>query len=184
MFKPAQIIEFILSNSFLLFRCDPNTPLKALFDNSGFFFSEEADGAYREIKNSPHLYVAYSENPDGHFYIGESFQQGGRWKRSHSYHLGTLAHHLLDNILPYDQNHERWVEHWMNTETLEIAGAQHSILLNKPVYIKFIPFEMYSPHPIGELTRDEIKNINQTAQNELIEIVKNGGFDLLNNHHN
>lgn len=138
------IKNYIQQNYSLLFHHQPNNILTAIFDTKGFRFTVDAQNNYNLIKNQPHLYVAWTNNVNGYYYIGKSFQSGGRWKRQHAYHLGTLAHHLLDTIRYADQNHAHWIEHWMDNETLEnIDDNLFSIKLNEEVYISFIPFNIY-----------------------------------------
>lgn len=180
MFEAEEIIAYVHENSVPLFMCDQEIPLRAKFDDKGFFFSDQAADIYATIKHSPHLYVAFTENPNGNVYVGKSFQNGGRWKRSHAYHLGTLAYHLLDTIRYDDQNHLHWIENWTIFDTVNIAELPYSVLLQKPVRVAFIPFEAYSRHPINALSRAEIKRINKAAEIELIDIFNNAEFNLLN----
>ena len=89
-FNPIENIkQHIENNSVALFMSIPSDSLQAIFDESGFFLSKEAQANYEVIKNEPHLYIAYIPNINGTTYIGKSFQKNGRWKRSHAYHLGT-----------------------------------------------------------------------------------------------
>ena len=107
------IKNYVKANYSLLFHHQPNNTLTAIFDEKGFSFTLAAQNYYNRIKNHPHLYVAWTNDKNGYYYVGKSYQIGGRWKRSHAYHLGTLAYHL-HNIIRYDdQNHAHWIEHWI-----------------------------------------------------------------------
>jgi hypothetical protein len=74
------ILEYIKNNSTLLFKNHSKNSLKAIFDSKGFWLSEEAQIVYNKIKNQPHLYVAWTLQNEGYYYVGKSFQNGGRWK--------------------------------------------------------------------------------------------------------
>ena len=138
------IKKYVTENSTLLFSHLENNTRIALFDNKGFSFSSNTQNRYNQIKNEPHLYVAFTNNENGFFYIGKSFQKGGRWKRQHAYHLGTLAHHLLNTIRYDDQNHEHWIEHWMNRKTIKnIVGNKFSVELKEEVFITFIACTLF-----------------------------------------
>ena len=136
-----QIKEYITKNNFSLFKTDSNDKLSAQFDSRGFHFSQDASTFYSTIKNDPHLYVAFGNNS---FYIGKSFQSGGRWKRSQYYHLGILAHEILKTCKTDDQYHGHWVDAWMYRETFTIESDVYSIALKQDVRISFIPFSLYS----------------------------------------
>ena len=139
-----EIIEYIKSNSTLLFKHSNINSLQAIFDKKGFEFTRETELKYKLIKNKPHVYVAWTPDFKGYNYIGKSNQPGGRWKKSHAYHLGTLAYHLLDNLQRDDQNHAHWIEHWMKSDTItKISEKNYSIELRSHVFICFIPLEKY-----------------------------------------
>ncbi|MFC5192895.1 hypothetical protein ACFPIK_14055 [Algoriphagus aquatilis] len=175
-----QILEFIVSNSSLLFTYTDENPLKTKFNKKGFFFSHEAEQKYSLIKNKPHIYFAWSESSKD-IYIGKSFQKGGRWKRGHSYHLGTLAYHLLNNLKPYDQNHQHWIDKWMCVETFkEVSETDFEIFLKNKILITFLPFEMYHSIDPDKLTKKEIKKINKEQEEKLIFFFQENGFSLLN----
>jgi len=175
------IKDYVRENSSLLFHHTPNNVLTALFDTKGFSFTLAAQNNYDIIKNSPHLYVAWTNDENGYYYVGKSFQNGGRWKRSHAYHLGTLAHHLHNTIRYDDQNHAHWIEHWMNEETQsQIENNLFSISLKKEVYISFIPFNVYSNQDILTLPMSEIRQINTNIESQLIESYIADGIQLLN----
>jgi hypothetical protein len=141
----------------------------------------EAQKKYDLIKNLPHIYVAWSNSDAGHYYIGKSFQKGGRWKRSHAYHLGTLAHHLLDTINKYDQNHAHWIQKWMDSSSLKLMDSKHhSIKLHNPILICFIPFNQYSNQNFDLLRAADIKKINTEIEKQLIQSYLQDNVKLLN----
>lgn len=177
-----QIIKnYVSENSVLLFKHEANNQRIALFDSKGFHFTEEAQILYNQIKNQPHLYVAWTNNHQGNFYVGKSFQNGGRWKRQHAYHLGTLAFHLLNTIRYDDQNHSHWIERWMNTNTMNnIAEGLFSVELKDPVYISFIPFHIYSNEIFNNLNKYEIQKTNKHVETLLIESFIADNIQLLN----
>ncbi len=174
------IKKYVTNNSNLLFKHIENNTLIALFDNKGFKFNNDAQIAYDNIKNHPHLYVAWTNTQNGFFYVGKSFQQGGRWKRSHAYHLGTLAYHLLDTLQDDDQNHQHWIDSWMDIEKLKKGNDNHKIHLINEVNICFIPFDIYSDTKYESLGKNQIRTINSQAETALILSYKNEGKRLLN----
>jgi hypothetical protein len=175
------ILDYIKNNSTLLFKHLSKNSLKAIFDSKGFWLSEEAQIVYNKIKNQPHIYVAWTLQDKGYYYVGKSFQNGGRWKREHAYHLGTLAYHLLDNIRSDDQNHSHWIDAWMDRNTIKIIdNHNYSINLKERVYICFIPFEKYSELKYKILSPKLIKAINHDNENKLIKYYQNKGITLLN----
>ena len=181
------IKEYIKENSTLLFEYLENNELLAVFDSRGFFFTEESKSVYGQIRDKPHVYVAWSEDSN---YVGKSFQKGGRWKRSHAYHLGTLAHHLLNTIRYDDQNHAHWIERWMHAQSkVAINETHYSIKLKSPVYICFIPFDLYvNQYPLAsgrpDLEKNEIRKINTDFERRLINSIKDDNDNLLNVQHN
>lgn len=177
------IKNYVKNNSQTLFRYN-NLITETVFDNRGFFFSEEAQIIYGQIKNLPHLYVAWTDCEKGLFYIGESNQPRGRWQRSHAYHLGTLAYHLLDTLKPWDHNHKHWIDSWMDVNTLFIGNNNHNIKLYQEVKICFIPFKIYSEHNHLLLDKTQIGNINKKTEKDLIKSYLLDGFELLNIKHN
>ena len=177
--------EYVKKNATILFKTDEKNNLEAIFDEKGFWFHPITQTIYDRIKNMPHLYVAFSK--EGFIYIGISNQQGGRWKRQHAYHLGTLAYHLLGTIRNDDQNHLHWIDAWMDTTSLKINNKLNTIALKETIYISFIPFEMYARfnniHPVSELhTKKTIKNINKAVESALIQSYHVDGHKLLNIH--
>lgn len=180
-----EIKTYVHKNFYLLFNHIENNKLIALFDNKGFYFSTNAKAKYDEIKNEPHLYVAWNKSNNGYYYIGKSFQKRGRWQRSHSYHLGTLAYHILDTIKKYDQNHTQWIRNWMKIDTRhQIDNNLYSIELQEEVYIAFIPFSNYANCNYNTLKNEEIKSINSLYENLLINSYQEDGKTLLNIHKN
>lgn len=179
------IKNYVKENHSLLFHHQPNNTIAANFDNKGFCFTAEAQNNYNIIKNQPHLYVAWTKNENGYYYVGKSFQLGGRWKRQHAYHLGTLAHHLLDTIRYDDQNHAHWIEHWMNSETqTRIENNLFAVNLRKEVYISFIPFCIYSNQDFNTLSKTETRQINTNIESQLIQSYRDENIILLNVQHN
>ncbi|MBD2752499.1 hypothetical protein [Spirosoma validum] len=179
------IKNYVHSNSVPLFECDSQVPLKAIFDKQGFSFSKEASEKYALVKNRPHLYVAYTDLKERFYYVGKSFQAGGRWKKQHAYHLGTLAHHLLGTIRYDDQNHQHWIKSWMDIETVQTELEPYSIYLKGNVFISFVPFELYSNTALTDpLDKPGMKDINKSIERQLIESYRREGYTLLNVHHN
>lgn len=181
------VLDYIENNSTLLFKCSSKNSNNAIFDSKGFWLSEEAQIVYDKIKKQPHLYVAWTLQDSGYYYVGKSFQNGGRWKREHAYHLGTLAYHLLDNIRKDDQNHLHWIDAWMIRNTMKkIDKNNYSISLNEAVYICFIPFEIYSELNNEDLSIQKIRAINHEYEEKLIHYYRRNGISLLNvqNNHN
>lgn len=175
------IKNYVSGNSTILFKHHHENNHLAFFDNKGFFFTDETQNIYNQIKNQPHLYVAWTNHANGYYYIGKSFQNGGRWKRQHAYHLGTLAHHLLNTIRYDDQNHAHWIEHWMNTATINAIGANNfSISLQNIVCISFIPFEIYSNQNFINLEKSDIRKINTETEYQLIKAYQSDNMTLLN----
>ncbi len=173
--------KYVRENSTLLFKQSDENEGDILFDSKGFFFSNAAQNMYDLIKNQPHIYVAWSSNDIGNYYIGKSFQKGGRWKRSHAYHLGTLAHHLLDTINKYDQNHAHWIEKWMDISSLKLMDSEHHLIkLYNPIYICFIPFSQYSNLNFNLLTAVDVKSINTQIEKQLIQSYLDDNINLLN----
>jgi hypothetical protein len=179
-----QIIKnYVRENSTLLFNHKKDNNQMAIFDAKGFYFAEETQAIYNRIKNQPHLYVAWTENQEGHYYIGKSFQNGGRWKRQHAYHLGTLAYHLLNTIRYDDQNHAHWIMHWMRADSINVIDSGiFSVELKDPVYICFIPFEIYSNY--NTLIKTETRKINTSIEKQLIKSYQDDNIHLLNVQHN
>jgi hypothetical protein len=181
-----QIIKnYVKENSSLLFKYHSVDYKKALLDNKGFYFTDETQKIYNQIKDKPHVYVAWCANQNGYYYVGKSFQIGGRWKRQHAYHLGTLAHHLLNTIRYDDQNHMHWIENWMLKDTLKVVEQDtYSVELKELINICFIPFEIYSNQNYINLEKSEIRKINSIFEKQLIQSYKQDNKVLLNIQHN
>jgi hypothetical protein len=175
--------NYVNNNSKTLFRYN-SVITNVEFDNRGFFFSDAAQLEYNLIKDLPHLYVAWTDCENGFFYIGKSFQTGGRWKRQHAYHLGTLAYHLLDTLRYDDQNHQHWIDNWMDVNTINLGNNIHHIQLFQEVKICFIPFKLYSELSHLLLEKTHIKDINKKIEENLIKSYLLDGFKLLNKQHN
>ncbi len=172
-----KIKEYVSNNNYSLFKTKLKNKLLAEFDTRGFYFSEVAEKFYKKIKNQPHLYVAFGNNS---FYIGKSFQVGGRWKRSHYYHLGILAHEIIRTCKPKDQPLGHWIDAWMKRDSLTMGTMHNSIILKQDVRISFIPFNIYSDQDINIISKERIREINQTFEKQLIKSYKNDSINLLN----
>ena len=177
------IKNYVKNNSKTLFRYK-SVITNAEFDNRGFFFTDAAQLEYNLINNLPHLYVAWTDCEHGFIYVGKSFQPGGRWKRQHAYHLGTLAHHLLGTLNTYDQNHQQWINNWMDINTINLGNNLHHIQLFQEVKICFIPFKLYSELNHLSLNETQIRDINKKVEENLIKSYLLDGFKLLNKQHN
>lgn len=178
------VIKYTINNKHLLFRHLENNSRIALFDKKGFSFTDSALLEYNRIKSQPHLYVAWSNNEKPYYYIGKSYQNGGRWKRQHAYHLGTLAYHLLDTIRYDDQNHFHWTNSWMIPESFQrINENEFTIELKDEVFISFIPFNIYCNKDFIKMDKQEIREINKINEEKLIKVFKDNNCSLLNVHH-
>jgi hypothetical protein len=177
------IKNYVKNNSKTLFRYK-SIITNAEFDNRGFFFTDTAQLEYNLIKDLPHLYVAWTDCENGYLYVGISNQTGGRWKRQHAYHLGSLAYHLLGTLRSDDQNHEHWINNWMDINTINLGDNLHHIQLFQEVKICFIPFKLYSDINHISLDKRQIKKINEKTEKELIESYLLDGLKLLNKKHN
>ncbi len=170
------IKQYIENNSTILFKTLPDKPLSAIFDDKGFFFADETQKKYDKICSEPHLYIAYRKDIKETTYIGKSFQSGGRWKRSHAYHLGTLAHHLNNTIRYDDQNHAHWINAWMDVDSTRMNSNKKTINLLSEVLIAFIPFQIYSNENWRNLDKQQIREINHTTEHQLISAFANVGL--------
>ncbi|GAH62770.1 unnamed protein product, partial [marine sediment metagenome] len=162
--------ELALANPVPLFKTKEGDPLEAIFDDKGFYLSSEADEIYRKIKSEPHLYTARAESGN-YFYFGISNQPGGRWKRSHAYHLGTLAYEVLGATRYDDQNHGHWIEAWFEKDSFGnvIPESLYSIRMKERILISF-----YTPEfPV-------IKRDLERAESKLISIALHKGLNVLN----
>lgn len=176
-----ELLEFISNNSSILFKKSGDKVEYAVFDSKGFWFEPTTQNRYDQIKDEPHLYIAFDKSENGFFYVGKSFQKGGRWKRSHAYHLGTLAHHLLDTLRYDDQNHQHWIDAWMDAQSKDIINNNlYKIRLKQEVYITFIPFKLYSNIDFYNLQPKEIKSHNHHAEGQIIDWFLTLSKNLLN----
>jgi len=159
-----------LANPVPLFKTKEGDPLEAIFDDKGFYLSPEAYEIYRKIKSEPHLYTVRAESGN-YFYFGISTQPGGRWKRSHAYHLGTLAYELLGAIRYDDQDHGHWIEAWFDKDSFEnvLPKSLYFIRMKERILISF-----YTPEfPV-------IKRDLERAESKLISIALSKGLNVLN----
>ena len=173
--------DYVRNNSERLFKHLHEDSEIAICDSKGFFFSDSALTRYNVIKHQPHLYVAWTETPQGQYYIGKSYQNGGRWKRQHAYHLGILAHHVLNTIQSDDQNHQHWIRNWFFPNSLICGGInEYTIRLQNEVKISFIPFDLYSTENYSILSKQEIRLRNTLAEKTLIDSYIKDNKVLLN----
>ncbi len=56
----------------------------------------------------------------------------------------------------------------------------NSIILKQDVRISFIPFNIYSDQDINIISKERIREINQTFEKQLIKSYKNDSINLLN----
>jgi len=54
-----KMLAYIQAHELPLFRTDKTNPLIAFFDERGFWLSDTAEAAYKQIQSQPHLYVAH-----------------------------------------------------------------------------------------------------------------------------
>ncbi len=166
----SSLWELALANPVPLFKTRAEDPLKAIFDDKGFYLSAEAEEIYGKIKSEPHLYTARAESRN-YLYLGISNQPGGRWKRSHAYHLGTLSYQLLGNTRYDDQNHAHWIEAWFENDSIEnvLSESLFSIRMKERILISF-----YAPEfPV-------IKKDLERTESKLISIALTKGLNVLN----
>jgi len=164
----VQLWKLALANPVLLFKTLPGQPILAIFDEKGFFLSDEAKEVYNLVKDLPHIYTARLKS-ENYFYFGISNQVGGRWKRSHAYHLRGLACEILGTKRYDDQDHSLWVDAWFEPfHRQQQTGSNFIIRMKEPVVISFV----CQP----EASREELKNI----ESRLIFIAKKKGLVVLN----
>ena len=183
MIMISEIKDYVQNNYSILFKTSKTESLEAVFDNRGFWFEDSTQLIYNRIKSKPHIYVAFTKS--GFYYIGKSNQQGGRWKRQHAYHLGTLAYHLLGTINEHDHNHLHWIEAWMDIDNLILNNLLNVINLKETVYISFIPFSLYSNLSFSNSEKslppkETIVQLNKEIEASLIGSYLNDGKTLLN----
>jgi hypothetical protein len=157
-----------LADPLPLFRTAANDPLLAVFDGKGFFLSDEAQPEYDGIKSLPHIYIARLESENA-YYFGISNQSGGRWKRSHAYHLGGLAHEILDTKRYDDQDHSNWVRAWFQAFQEQRSGRCHAIGMRERIIISFLV-----PKPPAS------KRQLEAAESRLIAMARKRGLVVLN----
>jgi hypothetical protein len=173
----TEIINFVDNESIPLFRTIGGNNLLAVFDNRGFFLSQQAQEVYDKLKHEPHLYVATG---NGYFYVGKSFQLYGRWRRSNAYHLRALTHELLGSNYK-DHRHAHWNRAWMDLATMRLSDEGHSIMLISEVRITFIPFKIYSGGlNFCDMPKADVKILNHNIERDLIQFYILKNCDLLN----
>lgn len=165
----GELWELALANPVPLFLASEDDLVVALFDDKGFFLSNEAERLYDILKSKPHIYVARLASNDA-IYVGISNQQGGRWKRSHAYHLGGLAYEILGTT-DGDQNHSHWVESWFIAETFRNTGSvpEYGIRMRQLVVISF-----HVPEPSA--TKEEL----ESTESRLVSLARKKGLKVLN----
>ena len=157
----------ITVNSVPLFKTKHDNPLIAIFDDEGFFLSNEAENIYKKIRDIPHIYIARLKNGDW-AYIGMSYQKGGRWKRKHYYHLGTLAYQILGTKKEDEQDHSLWIEKWFYPWNGERYIDYYAIRMKEEIVISFLP--------LPGASRDHLKMLEK----KLISEARRLGINLLN----
>ncbi|MGQ9610667.1 MAG: hypothetical protein ACUVWN_15335 [bacterium] len=145
MCSPEQLWKSALKDPVPLFKTVYDQTL-AIFNDEGFFLSEEAEKKYKHIRSKPHIYVARLESGDA-YYIGSSNQQGGRFKRNPAYHLGGLACEILEKKDKNKQDHSKWVQEWFKCSTRALNSCKtchafyHTVRLKEKVIISFFSSE-------------------------------------------
>lgn len=173
-----QLKEYVKNNSTLLFHHNDKDTRTAIFDRQGFNFTAETQAIYDEIKDQPHLYVAWTKHASGYYYIGNSFQEGGMWQKSDPYHLGKLAYHLLNPTRKDEKNIIHWVEPWIDASTKKnIDENTFSVALREEVYISFIPFDIYFGETNDDLSKEKLNSLFKTL---LIQAYRDDNITLLN----
>ena len=179
---PVYLWREALREPMPLFKSAPEDLLIAIFDAKGFFLSPEAkkiynrvvyvDGRSFKLKDLPHIYAARAASGDN-FYFGISTQKGGRFKRSHAYHLRTLAYQIIHGSLRRDlgdQDHSRWIDAWFEAGSLYQTGAGDGIRMREMVLVSFFV-------PDVRAMRDQLLE----AEHVLIGIARQKGLRVLNN---
>lgn len=161
------LFKSALANPVPLFRTAADDPLLAVFDEKGFFLSEEAQRIYDQVKDLPHIYVARLGLEDA-YYFGISNQPGGRWKRSHAYHLGGLAYEILGTKRDDDQNHSNWLRAWFEPFEHERRGSHYVIRMREKIIISFVSRPRWSK---AEL---------EMVESRLIALARERGLIVLN----
>lgn len=83
-----------------------------------------------------------------------------------------------------DQNHQHWIDKWMDINTINFGTSILNIQLFREVKICFIPFSLYSSENHMSLNKTQITEINKRIEEELIKSYLLDGFELLNKQHN
>ena len=173
--------EEILENKCLLFRSSEKDSKKLYFDSKGFYLSNEANEQNEQMKDQPHVYLAWSKDETGHFYVGKSFHKGGKWKRQQAYHLGALAQVILGTNNKKDSTHEAWVVHWFQKDTLEkIQEDLYSIMLKEDVYISFVLPYYDIDESESEYAKDIMQHEVKLEEQRLYYYLKSKEYKLLN----
>jgi hypothetical protein len=171
-----ELWELALANPVPLFRTLENDPLVAVFDDKGFFLSDEAKEEYQKMEaeyhTTHHIYTARFKSNDDAIYFGKSRQKYGRWKPQHAYHLGGLAYEILCIKRYDDQNHSHWVKSWFEKENFQPKkddDSMYHIRMRQNVVIS-----VYVPEP--EAPDPELK----AAEGRLIQLARSKGLSVLN----
>lgn len=169
----ARLWQLALANPVPLFRTAEDNPLVALFDDKGFFLSEEAKKVYQEIIPRWHIYAARSGASNDAIYIGKTTQTGGRWQRSPDHHLGGLAHVILGTASKSSKYRRHWVKPWFEIENFERKKHAHDsmyhIKMKQNVIISFYVPEL-------PVTKSELR----AAEVRLVRLAKSKGLNVLN----
>jgi hypothetical protein len=154
-----------------LFKTDPTNPLVAVFDAKGFFLSAEAEKVYNQkldkdgrkirLKNLPHIYTARTATGNN-FYFGISKQCGGRWKRAHAYHLGTLAYQMLGTTRYDDQDHSGWLALWFELGSFQSTTGGYTVRMKEQLVFSF--FMLHAKTKRTELKQAESLLINEARR--------------------
>ncbi len=161
----------VLANPVPLFKTVRDEPLLAVFDEKGFFLFHEAQQIYNRVKSLPHIYAARLESGNA-YYFGISNQPGGRWKRSHAYHLGGLAYEILKTKRDDNQDRSHWVRAWFEPLGPKRCGSYYVIRMKERVIISF--FAPRSHASKAELEKAECLLIDVARQRGPIVLNKRG----------
>lgn len=151
-----------------LLRAASDEACLALFDDKGFFLSQAARQVYDKVKHLPHIYVARLESGTA-YYFGISTQRGGRWKRSHAYHLGGLVYEILRTTRYDDQDHSHWVQEWFEPFTQERRGTDFAIRMKEMIMVSF-----FAPGP--QATKGQLLEM----ESGLVALARERGLVVLN----
>lgn len=176
------ILPYIETNKVKLFKTDPINSDLAIFDNKGFKLSDQADSILNELDpltnerfySLPHLYIAFMEeklDEPNHIYVGKSCPPNAILQRAYNYPNGTLVYNLTKSIRPDDLNHVHWLDAWMEMESLK-RGEINTIKQKSPIYICFIPFQVYAALDFRILSDNQIRAFNRDRELVLIQYFK------------